>query len=255
MKRKTLIVLIVIFAVAAGIAVVYGPPRYVIPILMYHRIETADKEVRTSVSPASFARQMDFLARHRYRVIPLTELTRRIRRGEAPPRHAVVITFDDGYEDNYREAYPVLARHDFPATIFVIAGLVGKPDYLTWEQLREMQGKNIAVGSHSVNHFRLTELAPADARREIVDSRRLLEEKLQREVTLFCYPLGGASTTVETMVAEAGYAGACITKPRPAFRPDDVFALPRLRISASADNLFVFWIKTSGYYFWLKRDL
>ena len=103
---------------------VYVGPRYVVPILMYHHIDQMGETSSLSVSAENFQQQMRFLSRHNYNVISLTELVRAKLKKERLPHNTVVITFDDGYEDNYLSAYPVLKNYRLCATIFVSSTVI-----------------------------------------------------------------------------------------------------------------------------------
>lgn len=223
---------------------------YMTPILMYHHVDERWQEWKLSVSPESFTRQMEFLKAHRYRVLPLAEYIELLKNKKPIPRKSVVITFDDGYDNNFTEAFPVLKKMGFPATIFVQVGAVGKKGYMTWDDIMILLENGIDIGSHTVDHGFLPDLSDAEARREIYESKALLENRLQRPITTFSYPGGGFNAAARQHVIDAGYVGATATHPG-AHKPypdDDPYALKRIRISRTSDNLFVFWLQLSGFY-------
>jgi len=89
--------------------------------------------------------------------------------------------------------------------------------------------------------------------KELADSKRMLESRLGKSVDYLCYPLGAHDDRIKELVKEAGYKAAVATNPG-RFKPaDDIFAIKRVRISRSSDNLFVFWIETSGYYNFMRE--
>ncbi len=210
-----------------------------VTILTYHRVgrfdpPTADRGVYCNLP--FFERQMRFLARLRYRVIPLAEAREGLLgRRRLPPR-AVVLTFDDGYRDFYEHALPVLEQHRFPATVFAISGALGRratwladtrPELLDGAALREIQSRGIEVGSHTHTHPRLSRLPTSEVAEELRRSKAILEDLLGREVPSFCYPYGDLDARVRGEVAAAGYELACATW-RGSARPGaDLLALPR----------------------------
>jgi Predicted xylanase/chitin deacetylase len=111
-----------------------------------------------------------------------------------------------------------------------------------------MISNGLTVGSHSLTHCELTNIAPEQAAEEIIRSKRELEKKLGVPIRYFCYPCGFLSPALKEIVSTAGYQGACATKPEKYGMGSDVFAIRRIRVSRSADNLFIFWAQVSGYY-------
>lgn len=226
-------------------------------VLYYHRVDEDDH--RSCVRPEAFRHQMRYLAEHGYRVISLEDLYHTLNTGHSLPQHSVVLTFDDGFADNYIHAYPVLRTYAFPAMFFLTVGFIGSATLpvfsdkrllfppLTWEQVNEMSKHDLSFGSHTLFHPMLPTLTENDARREIVDSRSVLAEKLGRPVEFFCYPRGAFSPTVQNIVQQAGYTGACSTIPGPVCSGSNRFALPRTYIGKD-DSLEDFRKKLCGAY-------
>jgi len=257
-KRKGLIIAVVILGILAVTLANFVRGKYVIPILMYHSIDLSQsKEVLLTVTPEVFERQMRFLKEHNYQVITLEEVADIIKNKKKVPARAVAITFDDGYKNNYTYAFPVLKKYNFPATIFVIINEMGAPagNSLTWDDILSMQASGlITIGSHTLTHPLLTELTSAERiKNEIEGSKKALEEKLGREVNTFCYPAGRFNGKIRQVVIDAGYKVAVVTNPGKKTSDSDIFAIKRLRISRNCDNLFVFWIETSGYYNFIRE--
>lgn len=248
-------------ALLLGAAVVFAAAlrlNYVLPILMYHSVHPgARPENRLSVSADSFERQMRFLHEHGYNVVPLTRIRDMLASGERIPPKTVAITLDDGYRDNFRYAFPILRKYNLPATVFVIVDEVGRAqeDRLFWEEIRQMHDSGlVTIGSHCMGPEPLINLtSEIELRRQIFESKRILEEKLGSEVTVFSYPEGKFDEHIRSLVQEAGYTVAVATNPGKEYPDTDTFALKRLRISATSDNLFVFWFESSGYYNFLRE--
>ncbi len=195
-----------------------GVSRITLPILYYHRV---DRGLHPSkgVSPGSFSRQMAWLRRMGYQSVRFDDLAAYFEDRARLPRKPVIITFDDGYEDNYRQAYPILRHFGFTATIFLVTDLIGQTSswidnpeevlpLMNLEQVREMQSEGFSFGSHTCGHSCLVEVTDEKARDEIFRSKQDLENLLQEEVTSFCYPFGDYSDAVVGMVREAGYRAA-----------------------------------------------
>jgi len=254
MKIKRVLVFIIfsIFLAATITIIIIAPSKYVVPVIMYHNI---DENVSSSlsVSPKSFGRQMQFLKNFGYNVISLEELISYIRDRKPLKARTIAITLDDGFKNNYMNAYPVLKEYNLPATIFVIVNNIGKEGFLNWNELQEMSLNNIAIGSHTLNHAYLTSLDLETLNNEVAISKKMLEEKIGKKVNLISYPLGGFNERVRGVVRKAGYLGACATNPGKRYPNNDIYALKRIRISKTSDNLFVFWIETSGFYTWIKE--
>ena len=250
-KRKSIIVVscaLIIIAVFSA----YARSLYMLPVIMYHSVSPyARQGNRMELSVDLFTRQMEFLKTHHYNVISLEAVGQMIREKKRFPAKSVAITFDDGYQDNYVYAYPVLMKLGLPATIFIIYNEVARPlgDRLSWDEIKEMQASGlITIGSHTLDHPILVEIkSEAELKRQIFDSKKKLEEKLGVAVNAFCYPSGRFNAQVREMVIQAGYRLAVATALGKSFSNQDVYLIKRVRVSGS-DNLFDFWAKTSGYY-------
>lgn len=255
--KKTLIIIGLVSAIAFALAMAMRSV-YTLPILMYHSISPqATKKTMLAVSPQSFERQMRFLKDRHYNVIPLEEAVRLIKDKKSIPYKTVVITFDDGYKDNYTYALPILKKYRLPATAFIIVNEVGRQqqDRLSWDEIKEMQLSGlITIGSHCLGPEPLVKLPSDDkVKNEIFASKVALEEELGREVKTFSYPEGRFNGKIKALVKQAGYTGAVATNPGKKFPSNDPFALKRLRISSTCDNLFVFFIEASGYYNFMRE--
>ena len=215
-----------------------------VPILMYHMVcETEDaKEKRYCCHPEAFKKQMAYLKRAGYQVIGLDDLINSIMNSTALPQKSIAITFDDGFADNYENAFPVLQECGFPATLFVVSRLVGcsnewmqkngfpRRELLGWNALREMSSNGINVGSHTITHPSLTDIKTEFARDEIANSKVELESELGEPVSFFAYPYGLLNEQVEKLVVEAGYIGACSTRSGFNSEHANPFALRRIEV-------------------------
>lgn len=254
-KRLAVIsgVIILVFIAAAG----FIRQQYLLPVAMYHSVAPVVPAGNVlTVSLKTFERQMAFLKRHKYNVITLEEAGELIAGKKKIPARTLVLTFDDGYKDNYTCAFPVLKKYSLPATIFVIVSEVGKPGRLSWAEMEEMRDSGlITFGSHTLTHPFL-ECVDDDQKltEETAGSRGMLQEKLNKPVNTFSYPCGRFNARVRRSAVDAGYKVAVVTNPGKKSPNGDVFALKRLRISENAANLFIFWAETSGYYNFIREN-
>lgn len=253
MKRYRLaLILITVFVVAIS-GMLWARQQYVAPIIMYHNIDDASAVSRLSVCPVNFREQIRFLKTHNYNVVRLEELPDIMSQGRLP-RKTIAITFDDGYENNYTRAYPICKEFGIPATIFIVPALIGTEGYLTWDQVVEMSESGvITIGSHTMTHSWLPDLPEQRLDVEIFDSKRAIESHIRKTISSFSYPLGGFNEHVRDKVIKAGYKIAVATNPGKKYPKHDLFAMKRLRISKTSDNLLVFWIEISGFYTWIKE--
>lgn len=211
-----------------AVAVIIPPSG--IPVLNYHQINDEDENLLT-VSTTEFETQMAWLEENGYHAITAAELADALEGRANLPERPVLITFDDGYVDNYTCAFPILKKHGMKATIFIISEYVSLyPNYLTWEQLLEMQLHGIDFGSHTVDHNVLTELSPNSVNHELADSKRTLETQLGRRVEFLAYPCGFTNEAIKARVAATGYRGAFTVELGNTHPGDDLYALNRVPI-------------------------
>ncbi len=223
------LVIAVLLVLGFCAAVVIVPPSG-IPVLNYHQINDVDENLLT-VSTAEFETQMTWLEEHGYHTITAAELADALEGRGSLPNRPVLITFDDGYIDNYTCAFPILKKHGMKATIFIISEYVSLyPNYLTWEQLLEMQAHGIEFGSHTVDHNVLTELSKNSINHELADSKQTLESRLGRRVEFLAYPCGYTNEDIKARVSAAGYRAAFTVDLGNTHVGDDLYALNRVPI-------------------------
>jgi len=207
-----------------------------VAVLIYHRIADNDgKPEKLKLTPAKFARQMDYLSRHHYQTISPDDLFAFLKGEKGLPRRVIILCFDDGYKDIYLNAYPILRRYGFTATIFLVSQFAvetSKPreKLLSWEEIEEMSQYGITFGSHSHTHAWLTSLSDEELHRELKQSKAILESKLNRPVNFFCYPYGKLNERVKEAVKKAGYLTAFSGQPGKNRLGEDLFELRRVLI-------------------------
>lgn len=218
-----------------------------VPVLMYHYIRVNPNQndkvgYSLSVTPSNFSTQMDYLAAHGYHTISLDEMGAALLSHAALPQKPIVITFDDGYADCHDTALPILQSHGFKAVNFVITGLVGAPNYLTWGQIDEMKNSGVfTFGSHTITHRALYSLDNKSIKTEVTESKDILQSNLGYPINWFAYPYGAGAfdSRVSNIVRQAGYIGAFGTNYGANQNTDYMFRLPRVRVNGS-DNVSSF---------------
>ena len=184
-----------------------------VPILVYHSIaphhpgQTAEQRL-LDVDTAVFREQMSYLVAHKFNVISLEKLVDALDGRATIPEQAVVITFDDGWEDQYKHAFPILRQLGMTATFFVYSTAIGVDGAsMTWEQVRELQAGGMTIGCHSRTHPMLT-AAGVNLHAEVETSREDIERNLGTRPDLFAYPYGEWDARVADAVRAAGYRAA-----------------------------------------------
>ena len=202
-----------------------------------------------------FRFQMWYLKTAGFKVVALHEILSFIN-GKNFPKRLVSITFDDGYQDFYDNAFPVLRTYNFPSTVFLVSDLVGKENLwdsqgrerlLHWDSILEMKDAGVIFGSHSKTHPFLSKLSGKELGDEVRDSKIILEERLKNPVDFFCYPNGDYNNRVLETVATAGYKGAVTTKRGLIHRNDSPFEMTRSFIRYNTHPLLFLYKLYSKY--------
>ena len=225
-----------------------------VPILLYHKIDkpAPDSLVRGGFTPpARFERQLTYLKKQGFVFYTASEMIEHYRKEGAFPEKGITLTLDDGWRDNYANAFPILRRLGVKATIFLVPSCIGQISdkalargegaraHLSREEILEMSAYGIEFGSHSMNHKWLHQLPVDEVRFEVEESKRRLEELLQEPCKVFAYPAGYFSEEARAVVENAGHVGAVTTCYGPSDRPDP-YALNRIEILRRDRFLFQF---------------
>jgi len=216
--------------------------------VVYHTISTPEVPLPADIdiSPQRFEEHLRWLAKRRERVVTLRDTL------SAPKNKSLIaITFDDGYLDNLTVALPLLEKYDLPMTLFMAAGFVGKEGYLTSDDLKFLAAHPlVTIGSHTFHHRHLTELSEEEARFELLESKKLLEEITEKTIDLLAYPYGDCNTAIERLSERCGYRAAWSV-----WNGNDT-PHSRWRVPLGRnDNLPRFIAKVSPFYFPVKRIL
>lgn len=220
-----------------------------VPILMYHHVSSIAAATALNygltVTDAGFAAQLSYLAQHHYHTVLLRQVFEAMYHGAPLPSHPIVLTFDDGYLDNYTDALPILRRYHDVAEFNIISAFVGNTvginSYMTWPQLKTLVTDGMEIGSHTVDHQDLGIVPLTTLRAELRDSRNLLQQRLGVPVQFIAYPSGepfrhgdvAAEQRVLSLVPMYGYVGGLMDGPITSSSHDArmPFKLWRIRVS------------------------
>ncbi|HIE30365.1 TPA: polysaccharide deacetylase family protein [Candidatus Poribacteria bacterium] len=213
-----------------------------VPILAYHKIDTVRELSITCISPKTFERQMRFLAKSGYQSISPELIVAAVNGEGRFPQKPILITFDDGYENFYHCAYPIMKKYGYTATVFLLAGYIGLMNdwdvklgwrrfkHLTPTQIRFLAKEGFCFGSHGVNHLFLTYQDDATVKYEIQTSKAILENLFQKPIYFFSYPYGNYDCRTARLARECGYTAAFSLNPGNIISTDNLYFLPRMAI-------------------------
>lgn len=237
-------------------------------ILAYHRILPEARNA-LSVHTRDFEKHIRFFIKNGWECLTLRELSDLyLKKNRKLDRKIFVITFDDGYRNNYEHAYPILRKYGIRATIFLTVDYIGKhkpfywdkshlpgiitDDYpLDWDEVCEMKKYGIEFGSHTLTHLELANIRLDDARRQICESKAILDSKLSQNTVSFCYPKGSMNENICRLVKEANYEIAVITPPVAGIEEAN-FTLKRVGLY-NKDSFLMFRLKISVLFSLLRE--
>jgi peptidoglycan/xylan/chitin deacetylase (PgdA/CDA1 family) len=207
---------------------------------MYHYISTVPRDEignplsqSLRLSPRLFAQQLDFLVEQGYHTVTTPQLWAALNGTARLPAKPIVLTFDDGYEDAFTNALPLLAERGLVGTFFVTVNLVDKPGYVTWDQVRTLAADGMDVQSHAMDHISMAKLSGGALFAQLAESRRILSERTGTDVRFFAYPVGEYNAATRVAAAAAGYHAAFAKAGGPNQSTTWAYALRRSRITGS----------------------
>lgn len=212
-------------------------------ILMYHSV--GENPEFSTVSTKDFKKQMDYLSKNGFRIVKLSELVNRLQSYKKIPKRTVCLTFDDGYEDNFLNVFPILKKYSFPAAIFISTAFIDSNfttkrgncfSILKENQIRQMAASGLVeFGGHGHRHLKLVKLNDEEIKAELSSSKKVLEAILDKSVVSMTYPVGRFDQRVEDLARK--YFSIIGTVKRGRVKPGDkVWQLKR----NSIDNEITF---------------
>lgn len=208
-----------------------------IPILMYHSISDADPNNSLLVPADMFDEQMAWLEENNFTAMTMDEVMEAMNTGKVPKR-PVVITFDDGYMDNYTSAFPSLKNHNMKGTFFVITSSVDNGYCMSTDMLKEMQESGMNIENHTENHVELNSLSREEAFEEIKNAQIFLRDVIGSEANYLCYPVGRYSDETIEIAKELGIKAAVTTQGGISQTTDGNYELKRVRVSPMSIESF-----------------
>lgn len=209
-----------------------------IPILMYHSISDRDPSNTLLVSPSQFDNEMSWLHDNGFTSLSLEELYYSLTTGNVPQK-PVVITFDDGYDDNYTNAYPILQKYGLIGNFFVITDYIGtKPGFMNVDMLKEMYSNGMVIESHTSNHQELKNISDEAKISSIKNAQSFLKDNLSINSKFICYPVGRYDESTKNIVSSLGIKLAVTTEPGLANINQGLTSLKRVRISPMSLDSF-----------------
>ena len=216
-------------------------------ILAYHKVNPSDKD-SLAVSPVSFERQVLYLREKGYQFLTLEKLYGDyLEKGKKIEKKTCLITFDDGYSDNYTFVLPILKKYKIKATIFLTYDFINKANMLAEKEIKEMKECGIEFASHTLSHPDLTKISIDEAKKEIEEAKEKLEGLLSGGVVSFCYPFGYFNKGIAEQVKVTGHKLAVVT-PRSSGIRETMFSLKRIGIYKKDENFLRFKIKMSRFF-------
>ena len=219
---------------------------YALPILMYHRVAPTGAPTMASfrVTPEAFEDHLRYLRKAGFYSVSLEYWQSAVAARRPLPGRAIAITFDDGYQDFYEYAHPLLKKYGFTGTVFLVADLIGRSNLwdeaygeviplMGWQEIRQLRDEGIIFGSHSMSHRPLTSLSVEEISQEGERSRTLLERGLGVPVTAFAYPYGDFNAVVEDLICACGYSVGLSCRHGLSRFQDRLLALPRIEVRGS----------------------
>ena len=201
------------------------------PILLYHHIGFSLKDSEYYVSPDAFESQMNLLYTRGYRTISAEQLIQAIHHGAQLPAKPILLTFDDGSETVYTDAFPIMQKYGFTGTAYIVYNFIGAGLFMDRDQIRELYDAGWEIGSHSVSHIDLT-TRPGKQMDEIVSSRSRLQSYLDVPIRSFAYPFGAYDKDSLYFVHFAGYIAAMGLGDESVQGKENLFYLYRQSITA-----------------------
>lgn len=203
-----------------------------VPVLYYHSIDPSESN-EVILSPQKLKAQLQYIKDSGYTTLTMTELNDYISKHTPIPEKSIVITFDDGYKDNYTNAFPILKELDMKATIFVITSVIDDGYYLSKNEIKELSDYGIDIQSHTVKHLHLNTLSYEEQLQELKTSKETLESITNKPVISVAYPFGDHDENTLKAAKAAGYNLGFLTDKGLAKPTSQSISLNRIYVSSA----------------------
>ncbi len=215
-------------------AVFIIPETVKVPIFVYHSVRPLDpssteEEVSYDTTPELLRQELQYLKDNGFTTITFDNIADALEKGVPLPTKPIILSFDDGWHNQYQYAFPILKEFNAPGTFFVFTVALGKPHFLSWDEIKEMDKAGMQIGCHSFSHPYLWQITdPNQLKEEILGSKKTIEEQLGHSVTAFAFPFGRSSEESLAVVKEAGFRTARILGKENIYRKSNLFQIQSL---------------------------
>ena len=248
-------ILAISFGVTWGLSTDYK--IYGVPVLNYHQVND-EKHSALTLHVDQFREQMEYLHNQGYNTITLAQLYDYLENGTELPNKPIVITFDDGYVDNYKNVLPILKEYNMKATLFMISDAANTPGFVSTEQMHQMEAGGFDIQGHTNHHKILTKIAPTELPDALLGGKTSLEGILGEPIEYLAYPGGFNDMLVQYVTKQSGYKMAFTVQPGTVQPGDNLYALNRLAIFQGDTPYLSFWLRLHCapfiHYTWSLRD-
>lgn len=248
-------ILAISFGVMWGLSTDYK--IYGVPVLNYHQVND-EKHSALTLHVDQFREQMEYIHNQGYNTITLAQLYDYLENGTELPNKPIVITFDDGYVDNYKNVLPILKEYNMKATLFMISDAANTPGFVSTEQMHQMEAGGFDIQGHTNHHKILTKIAPTELPDALLGGKTSLEGILGEPIEYLAYPGGFNDMLVQYVTKQSGYKMAFTVQPGTVQPGDNLYALNRLAIFQGDTPYLSFWLRLHCapfiHYTWSLRD-
>lgn len=247
MKKLLAVLILLVIAAAGFVGWLFWRVADAVPVLNYHRVDNRDDNPST-LKVADFEAQIKFLVDSGYSFVMPEQLVDARQNGKPLPKNPVVICFDDGHDDIYRNVFPVLQKYNVRATVFIVTDHIGMKDFLSWEQVRQLQaGGFVDFESHTMSYKDLTRLKGDKLWDQIYGAKQAIEWALKKPSQFISFPEGKYTVAAEETAKELGYRAGFIEDYGLTSRRDDGFVLTRIPVQGSnSQTLLRFQLRLKG---------
>lgn len=216
-------------------------------VFVYHRFNDS-RYPSTNVSLQDFRAHLEFLSQQQFTVLKLGEVVEKLQKGVSLPQRCAVITVDDAYRSFFTDGWPLLKEYGYPATLFVSTDSVGGGEYLSWQELRVLQGEGVEIGNHSASHAYLLDRLDSESEadwvirvsEDLYRSQQAFEKQLGSSPKLFAYPYGEFAPELASLVKVAGFEVAFGQQSGVVDEGQDLFSLPRFPVGGEFASIAEF---------------
>ncbi len=256
MKKLLIVIVVLLMATAGFVYWLFARAADGVPILVYHRVNDIDTNP-TTLKVADFEAQLKYLVDNGYHVIAPDDLLDAWETGKPLPDKPIVLTFDDGHEDIYKNVFPLLQKYNMRATVFIVTDHIGRKDYLSWDFVRALQaGGYMDFESHTMTYKDLTTLKGDKLWNEIYGSKQAIEWALKKPAKFIAYPDGKYTLDAEDTSKEVGFRAGFIEDYGLAANDSNSYVLTRIPVRGSDSHTmlrFQFRLKGSPIFAPLHR--